>query len=93
MEALDHLLSTEDISWPASFVQTARAFLFTELFEASLDFSDFLRPYPEAPGMVLLSEFEPKLLATHPTLDVIQRGVDAKAPFLLKVPAVAGELA
>jgi hypothetical protein len=42
--------------------------------------------------MVLLSAFEPKLLATHPTLNVIQRGVDAKAPFLLKVPAGAGEL-
>jgi len=92
LEALDHLLSTEDISWPESFVQTARAFLFTELFEASLDFSDFLRPYPEAPGMVVLSEFEPKLLTTHPTLDVVQRGLDGQAPFLLNVPAGAGEL-
>ncbi len=92
LEELERLLSAEDIPWPDSKIQTARAFMFTELFSASLDFSDFLRPYPEAPGMVLLRDFEPELLTRHPALDVIQRGIDTQTPFLLGAPTKAGEV-
>ncbi len=87
-EELERLLSADEIVWPTSRVDTARAFLYEELYRASLDLSDFLRPYPEAPGMVLLRDFQPERLAAHPVLDVIRSGILGGASFLLKSPMI-----
>jgi hypothetical protein len=83
LEELERWLGDEPIDWPETFVRTARTFLYTELFRASLDFADFLEPYPEAPGMALFKEFEPDLLASHPALEVVRRGILSGTPFLM----------
>lgn len=87
-EELERLLSADEIGWPSTRVDTARAFLFAELFRASLDLSEFLRPYPEAPGMVLFKDFRPERLASHPALGVVRRGIMDGTPFLLESPMI-----
>ena len=68
---------------PAEHAANARRFLYKELFEASLDFSSFLRPYPDSPGMVLFDEFDPEALLGSTALDTIVQGITEGMPFLL----------
>lgn len=89
---LVRMLDGEGIAWSPAYVRAARAFLHRELFQASLDLSDFLHPYPEAPGMVILSDFEPAELANHPALDIIHHGIVDGAPFMADAMAGAGAL-
>jgi hypothetical protein len=72
---LQDLLATEHIEIPPEFSQNARRFLFHELFQASLDLSEFLHPYPNASGMTLLNDFEPETLERSPALEVIKNGI------------------
>jgi hypothetical protein len=75
IEQLESLLQMEQIQVPSHFAENARRFLYFELYNASLDFSDFLRPYPGSTGMTLLTDFDPNLLGESPTMDVIRRSL------------------
>lgn len=79
---LDEMLKTGAVTWPEARTRAARAFLYTELFRASLDLSDFLEAYPEAPGMVLLRDFDPAALTQHPVIEVLRQGMIRGAAFL-----------
>jgi hypothetical protein len=67
-------------------VGNARRFLYKELFQASLDFSRFLRPYPQMPGMVLFEEFDPAELQQSLELGAVAKGVVAGTSFMLPAP-------
>jgi hypothetical protein len=71
---LESLLRAEQIELPQEFERTARAFLYAELFEESLDLSEFLEPMAGAPGMVEFRRFSPGRLAASQSLQVIRRG-------------------
>ena len=88
-EALERWLGQPRIDWPAPFIETGRAFLYRELFQASLDLSPFLAPYPEAPGMVVFRPFEPHVVREDPALEVISQGILGQGPFMM--PAVPAE--
>jgi hypothetical protein len=79
---LQDLLATDQIKVPPEFSQNARRFLYHELFQASLDLSEFLRPYPNATGMTLLKNFEPETLERSPALEVITNGILKGSPFV-----------
>jgi hypothetical protein len=72
---LEKLLQAEVINHPREFVDNARRFLYYELFRSSLDFSEFLKPYPRAKGMVRLREFDPQRLLESEALAVISKGI------------------
>jgi hypothetical protein len=59
----------------------ARKFLYHELYEASLDLSDFLEEDPYLEGMVQLSDFDLEELEIHQALTVIQQGILHGTPF------------
>ena len=80
---LEQFLETERIEMPPEFQQNARAFLHTELFEASLDLSEFVEPLTGFPGMVALRRFEPERLLHSRPLQQIRSGFVDNAPFLL----------
>lgn len=85
-EYLRHLedsLGDAVIRVPPDFARNARQFLYYELYEASLDLSEFLQPYPAAPGMVFFSAFDPARLDASPDLDVIREGILEGRPFVL----------
>jgi hypothetical protein len=75
LRKLNELLEKEIIEVPKSFGANAKRFLFYELYRASLDLSDFLRPYPRAKGMTLIQEFDPELLSTSESLKAIRKGI------------------
>ena len=83
LSQLEQFLAAERIEMPGTMRENAKAFLYHELYHASLDLSEFLRPYPSLPGMVLFSDFEPVQLDAHPTLNVIRNGVLEGAQFVL----------
>ena len=83
LRKLNELLEKEIIEVPKSFGANAKRFLFYELYRASLDLSDFLRPYPRAKGMTLFQEFDPELLSTSGTLKVISEGILEKKSFII----------
>jgi len=72
---LEKLLQAEVIIHPREFVGNARRFLYYELFRSSLDFSEFLEPYPRAKGMVRLRDFNPQRLLDSEALAVISKGI------------------
>jgi hypothetical protein len=78
---LESLLRAEQIELPQEFERTARAFLYAELFEESLDLSEFLEPMAGAPGMVEFRRFSPGRLAASQSLQVIRRGFIEGARF------------
>ncbi|HLC03036.1 MAG TPA: hypothetical protein VJK02_08365 [Anaerolineales bacterium] len=90
---LERFLEAERIEVPLEFRQTARAFLHAELFEASLDLSEFVEPLAEFPGMVALRRFEPERLLHSRPLEQIRSGFVDDAPFLLtqRSPSESGE--
>jgi hypothetical protein len=81
---LDGFLRAERIEIPAGFQETARAFLYAELFEHSLDMSQFLEPMAGAPGMVTFRRFAPEELASASPLLQIRRGILDGEPFALR---------
>jgi hypothetical protein len=63
--------------------QHARTFLYDELYRASLDLSEFLRPYPGMPGMVSFRPFDPRRLGENEALKAIVHGICDGASFSL----------
>jgi len=84
---LRRLLGAERIPVPPEFAPNARRFLFYELFQASLDLSKFLTPYPGVPGMVTFSDFPPDAVSAHPEMGVIREGILRQKPFTMRVGA------
>ncbi len=82
LRTLNEMLKTGAITWPEARTRAARVFFYTELFQASLDLSDFLEAIPQAPGMVLFRDFDPAALAQHPALQVVGRGLAENAAFM-----------
>ena len=81
---LEEFLEAESIQVPPEFQQIARAFLHAELFEASLDLSEFIEPMAGFPGMVTFRRFEPDRLLHSRPLDQIRRGFVANSSFLVQ---------
>ena len=78
---LHTLLEQENVQAPSEFTTNARRFLYSELYEASLDFSNFLRPLADSPGMVNLAPFEPSSLERDKNMEILRRGILDGAPF------------
>ena len=83
LRMLNNFLTAATIQVPERFAENGRLFLYRELYQASLDLTDFLQPYPTMQGMVSLRDFAPELLANHPSIQVIRRGVLDGKPFLM----------
>ena len=79
---LEAYLAADLIGTTPEFSRNAKRFLYHELFQASLDLSEFLRPYPHAPGMTLLTDFEPEMLERSRALEVITNGILKGSPFV-----------
>jgi hypothetical protein len=79
---LENWLQAEAIPVAAERAENARAFLYYELHQASLDLSEFLRPYPVIPGMVTFQEFDPVRISGSETLGVIAQGILQGRPFV-----------
>lgn len=79
---LKDFLRSEQLDIPPHFSVNARRFLYHELYRTSLDLSEFLRPYPKAPGMTLFTDFAPESLGRSPAIEVIRRGILEEAPFI-----------
>jgi hypothetical protein len=86
----ESLLRKEQIELPPEFQPTARAFLYAELFEESLDLSEFLEPTVGLPGMVEFRRFSPARLATSESLRVIRRGFIKGTPFSMNADLAYG---
>jgi hypothetical protein len=80
---LTQLVTSEDSRLAEASIQRARVFLYTELYRASLDFSELLEPYPTIPGMVRFKSFHPIRLQTSPALEIAKRGILEGQAFLL----------
>jgi hypothetical protein len=80
---LERFLRAERIEVPPGYRETARAFLHAELFEDSLDMSEFLEPLAGAPGMVTFRKFAPSKLTMASPLLQIRRGFVDEEPFSL----------
>lgn len=90
---LREFLEAADVSVPPDQVRRARAFLYVELFHASLDLGEFLVPDSDRPGMVRLSDFDPSRLIDSDSCRVIRNGILSGEPFLYPGPNENGELA
>ena len=86
---LNSLLAAPSLSASPDLVRRARKFLYNELFQASLDFSAYLEPYPSISGMVTLSEFEPASLESDPIFPMLGRGILEGAAFAAPPRAAA----
>jgi hypothetical protein len=73
-QMLEIFLEQPAIEVPESFARYARAFLYRELFHASLDFSEFLVDDRHMPGMVVFSDFAPSRLAEAEVMEVLRHG-------------------
>ncbi|MEW6566801.1 MAG: hypothetical protein AB1449_01260 [Chloroflexota bacterium] len=80
---LEAFLRDAVIDVPLEFATNARRFLFYELYRASLDLSSFLRPFPQAPGMVLFEAFDPHTLEAESNLAAICSGILAGGRLVL----------
>jgi len=82
LSEFEKMLRAEAIHIPQEFAANGRRFLYEELYRASLDLSEFIRPYPRQKGMILFTDFEPARLLLSPALDVIREGILKGKPFL-----------
>lgn len=80
---LQDFLSSPGLEASPQHAQHARTFLYDELYRASLDLSEFLRPYPGMPGMASFRPFDPRRLGENEALKAIVRGVCDGASFSL----------
>jgi hypothetical protein len=81
---LEAWLTAPTIPVPPGRSENARAFLYYELQHASLDLSEFLRPYPVVPGMVTFRDFEPQRIRESAALRIVADGVLRGHPFVLE---------
>ncbi len=89
-EQLEDMLAAEKVQPPPEFARNARRFLSYELYNASLDLAEFMKPYPRQAGMVLFAQFDPRRLLESPALEVISRGILEREPFLIAREVGAG---
>ena len=85
---LNDFLAAPTIEVPDRFAKNGRLFMYRELYQASLDLSDFIQPYPSLQGMVTFQDFAPELLAEHPALQAISHGVLEGRQFLMPSEAI-----
>ena len=83
LQELETLLESNDLRTPPQFVLNSRGFLYNELYRASLDFSPFLEPVPNGPGMVRLTEIDLAQFDRSPDIEVVRKGILEGEPFLL----------
>lgn len=81
LRRLEGMLAGDEVRAPAEHVRDGRRFLYRELYHASLDFSDYLEPYPSLPGMVRLTDFDPARLISAAEFEVIRQGILEGRPF------------
>jgi hypothetical protein len=79
---LEMWLAPQAVPFEESWRRVARAFLYQELFQASLDLGEFVAADPTMPGMVQFAPFEPEGLRHASVIEVIRRGIQEGAPFL-----------
>ena len=85
--SLKTLLSQPSDLLPPEGVIAGRGFLYHELYRASLDLSEFLSPYPDAPGMVSLSDFSATDLAQSEAINTIVKGITERQAFIIREAA------
>lgn len=90
---LGEFLAANRLEVPEAQVRKARAFLFYELFTASLDLGEFLAPDPNRPGMVRFSSFLPSRLDEAGVCQVIREGILDGRPFVVAPPSAAPGMA
>ena len=91
--ALEKILAGSAEEVPEDAVDNARQFLHHELYRVSLDLSEFLAPYPDAPGMVSLAKFPGERIAGSMAIGVIVHGILEGRPFVTAgMPAYANDL-
>ncbi len=83
MVSLQTLLDQEVIDVPASFAGTARKLMYYELFQGSLDLSQFLEEDPTMQGMVKFKSLRLDGIMENPALNVIRDGILHGEPFIL----------
>ncbi|MFA9407024.1 MAG: hypothetical protein ACERKX_14525 [Anaerolineales bacterium] len=81
--SLNTFLDQEVIDVPASFVETARKLMYYELFQGSLDLSQFLKEDPTMQGMVKFQALTLGGIRDNPALNIIRDGILHGEPFLL----------
>jgi hypothetical protein len=81
---LQTFLTGGELEVPEAQVRRARAFMYHELFSASLDLGEFLTPDRRWPGMVRFAAFAPSRLAAAEPCQVIREGIVRGRPFLLR---------
>jgi hypothetical protein len=81
-DQLGEFLSQPSIEMSEEFIRNARRFLFFELYHASLDFSHFMEPYPDAPGNAVFAPFDPLDLTTTHEMIILRDGILEGKPFL-----------
>jgi hypothetical protein len=89
-QTLARFLSAERLEAPAEHTRNARAFLYVELFHASLDLSEFLVADSDLPGMVRFSPFAPNRLGQAEVLRVLTDGILEGKPFLAAASPAGG---
>jgi hypothetical protein len=82
-QKLKELLETTKTEVPPEYVENARAFLYREYFQSSMDLSEFVSPVPAMPGMVIFRRFAADRLLQSPALSVVRRGILEGRPFVL----------
>lgn len=83
LDYFERFLISERVNVPSIFIENARRFLNYELYYASLDLSEFLKPYPRTKGMVLFEDFEPESLQASQSLEIISDGILQGKPFVM----------
>ena len=82
IDQLEGFLNAEQVPIPEAFALNARRFLNYELYRASLDLSEFLRPYPNQAGMTLFTSFDLGHLENSSAIKVIREGILENKPFV-----------
>ena len=88
LRMLNDFLAAPTIEVPERFAKNGRLFMYRELYQASLNLSDFLQRYPSLQGMVSFRDFAPELLAEHPALQAISHGILEGKQFLMPSQAI-----
>ena len=88
LRMLNDFLAAPTVEAPERFAKNGRLFMYRELYQASLNLSDFLQPYPSLQGMVSFRDFAPELLAEHPALQAISHGILEGKQFLMPSQAI-----
>jgi hypothetical protein len=78
---LREYLGSAHVPFEESHRLHARRFLHDELFTASIDFSGFVEPFEQAPGMVHLRPFRPESFFESREAEILAKGIVEGMPF------------